>query len=133
MSGGKGGKQSTSVSIPKWLEDAAQSNLARGERVAEMGYTPYYGVDVAAMTPFQEAAMQNTSQAASAFGTSGGGLSPTAGMPATTTVGGLTGYSSGAGYDQALQQLQATAPGQYDMIRGMFYNPQTGAAPKYKF
>jgi len=78
--------------------------------------------------------MANTGQAASAFGTAGGGLSPSAGMPAANTyAGGVRGYSSGDIYDQALSELQARAPGQYDAIRAMFINPQTGAAPSRNF
>jgi hypothetical protein len=130
MSGGKGGSQTTKVEIPKWLENAAQSNIARGEYASTLGPIAYYGPDVAALTPMQEAAMANTGQAASAFGTAGGGLSPSAGMPAANTyAGGLRGYSSGDIYDQALSELQARAPGQYDAIRAMFINPATGAPP----
>lgn len=131
--GGKGGSTTNKVEIPAWLEDAARANIARGETVASLGPIPYYGVDVAAMTPLQEAAMQGTGQAANAFGVAGGNISPTAGMPATTTMGGVTGYSSGTLYDQALAELKKRAPGQYNAITGMFIDPVTGAAPVKRF
>lgn len=124
--GGKGGSKSTSVQIPAWLEQAAQGNLARADQAAQIGYTPYYGPEVAAFTPMQQAAMQGTNQAASAFGMA----APTdTGMPqAQTFAGGVQGYSSAPMYEGALAALQQNAPGQYNAIRNMFLDPQgTGA------
>lgn len=130
MSGGKGGTQTTEVKIPEWLEAAAKENLARGQAVANIGYTPYYGPDVAAMTPMQLAAIQGTSSAAGAFGLPGGGMTGMEGMPTPQTfAGGVQGYSSGGLYDQALSELQTRRPGQYNAITGMFVDPITGAAP----
>jgi len=126
MAGGKGGKQTTEVQIPQWLEDAARENIARGSDVAKLGYTPYYGPDVAAMTPMQVAAAQNINQGASAFGLAAPS-DPMAGMPqAQTFAGGVQGYSSGPIYDQSLEMLKQNRPGQYDAITGMFIDPQTG-------
>ena len=126
--GGKGGQSTTEVKIPEWLETAARGNIGRAENVAGLGYTPYYGPDVAAMTPMQTAAGQGINTAANAFGLGSGELSM--GMPAPETfAGGVQGYSSGGLYDEALAELQRRAPGQYDAITGMFINPQTGAAP----
>ena len=128
--GGKGGKSTTEVKIPEWLEAAAQESLGRGQAVANLGYTPYYGPDVAAMTPMQAAAGQGISSAAGAFGLPGGGMTGMEGMPAPQTfAGGVQGYSSGGLYDQSLAELKRRAPGQYNAITGMFVNPQTGAAP----
>ena len=127
--GGKGGSQSTSVEIPAWLQDAAQSNLAKAGEISKIGYTPYYGPDVAAMTPLQAAGMQNTGSAASAFGLPFAS-DPMAGMPTPQTyAGGLLGYSSGGMYDQALAQLQARNPGQFAALQAPFINPLTGAQP----
>lgn len=126
--GGKGGKSTTEVKIPDWLESAARSNIGRAENVAALGPMPYYGPDVAAMTPMQTAAGQGINTAAGAFGLGTTDLSM--GMPAPQTfAGGVQGYSSGGLYDQSLAELQRRAPGQYDAITGMFINPQTGAAP----
>lgn len=126
--GGKGGKSTTEVKIPDWLESAARSNIGRAENVAALGPMPYYGPDVAAMTPMQTAAGQGINTAAGAFGLGTTDLSM--GMPAPQTfAGGVQGYSSGGLYDQSLAELQRRAPGQYNAITGMFINPQTGAAP----
>ena len=122
-----GGSQSTSVTIPAWLEDAAKKGIARAEQVSGIGYTPYYGPDVAAMTPAQVSSMQGTNQMASAFGMPTS--DPLAGMPTATNYGGMNAYSSGGMYDAALAELKARNPGQYDAITGMFINPRTGAAP----
>jgi hypothetical protein len=135
MSGGKGGRESTEVKIPAWLEDAAKESLARGAYVGDIGYTPYYGPDVAAMTPIEIAANQGLASAAGAFGLPGGGLSMgTEGMPAPQTfAGGVQGYSSGGLYDQALAELEARRPGQYNAITGMYIDPITGAPPALSF
>lgn len=131
--GGKGGSTTSQVQIPAWLESAARQNLARADRVAQLGYTPYYGPDVAAMTPMQQAAMQNTNQAASAFGMA----APTdamAGMPAPQTfAGGVQGYSSAPLYQQSVDALRTNAPGQYNAMAQMFVDPLTGATPLYPF
>jgi hypothetical protein len=123
--GGKGGRQTTEVKIPAWLEQAAQENLARAGEVSRIGYTPYMGPDVAALSPMQVSAMQGTGQAASAFGLPGG--DPMAGMPAPQTfAGGVQGYSSYPLYEQALANLRATAPGQFAALQAPFINPVTG-------
>jgi hypothetical protein len=135
MSGGKGGRESTEVKIPAWLEDAAKESLARGAYTSEIGYTPYYGPDVAAMTPIEIAANQGLASAAGAFGLPGGELSMgTEGMPVPQTfAGGVQGYSSGGLYDQALAELEARRPGQYNAITGMYIDPITGAPPALSF
>ena len=118
--GGKGGSTSTEVSIPAWLEQAAQSGLARGTQAAGIGYVPYRGPDVAALTPMQEAAMANTSMASSAFGLGASPL-PSAGMPtAQTFAGGMQGYSSAPLYDQAVNELKMQNPTQYAKLMEPF-------------
>lgn len=125
--GGKGGSQTTSVQVPAWLEQAAQKNLGRADAVSGIGYTPYYGPDVAALTPMQVGAMSNANAGANAFGM--GSADPFAGMPAPQTfAGGVQGYSSAPMYEESLAKLKAQSPGQYQAIMDMFINPQTGAA-----
>jgi hypothetical protein len=129
MGGGKGGSQTTTVQIPPWLQEAAKRNIARADQTATIGYTPYYGPDVAALTPMQEAAMANTNQAALSFGLAAPS-DPMAGIPLPQTFsGGVLGYSSGSLYDQALAELQRRAPGQYAALRAPFIDPITGAMP----
>lgn len=127
MSGGKGGSSTSTVQIPEYIEKAAQRNLNKAEQISQIGYTPYYGPDVAAFTPTQQAAFQNTSNMAGAFGMA----APTStGMPqATDFGGGLMGYSSAPLYENAVSQLRRNRPGQYNAITGMFIDPRTGAAP----
>lgn len=140
MSGGKGGSTTSQVEIPQYIEEASKKNLAVAGDIAQLGYTPYYGPDVAAFSPMQEAAFQGTSQAASAFGMPTGqmaqpqaGMTPY-GMPQPQTyAGGMRGYSSAPIYEQSLQALQQNAPAQFDFIRSMFINPQTGERPKAPF
>lgn len=122
--GGKGGSQTTEMSIPGYLEDAAKGNLNRADDISQIGYTPYIGADVAAFTPQQNAAFAGANQAASAFG-----LPATAGtgMPEPQQfAGGISGYSSAPLYNESLAALQTQAPGQYNAITGMFIDPVTG-------
>jgi hypothetical protein len=132
MSGGKGGSTSSTVEIPQYIEDAARRNLARADDISVTGYVPYYGPDVAAFTPMQEAAFQNTADVASAFGTAGGGMSQQGimgGMSAPTTyAGGVRGYSSLPIYEQALEAFGEARPGQKRHIDSFFIDPYSGVA-----
>lgn len=124
---GGGGKNTTEVKVPAWLEEAAQRNLSKADTLSQIGYTPYYGPDVAAMTPMQVAAMQGTNTAASAFGMPT--AAPMAGMPTAKDYGGMSAYSSGDMYDQALTELERRMPGQFAALRAPFIDPVTGARP----
>ena len=120
MSGGKGGSTTTvqQQKMPQWLEDAAQANLAQAKIAGQIGYMPYYGPDVAALSPQQEMAMQNTFNAQQAFGMVPQGTQFSTGMPTATDYGGgVRGYSSGNLFDQAVAELKARQPdiaAQYD-------------------
>ena len=129
--GGKGGSTTSTVEIPAFLENAARSNLAKADTLSRIGYTPYYGPDVAAMTPMQMASMQGTNAAASAFGLPA--ANPMAGMGQPLSYGGIPAYSSGGMYDQALAELQRRQPGQYNALRAPFIDPVTGAQPAAPF
>ena len=129
MSGGKGGSTTSSVEIPEYIEEAARRNLAKAEDISQIGYVPYYGPDVAAFTPFQEAGFQQTADVASAFGM-GPQMSRSdimGGMPAATEfAGGVRGYSSAPLYQQALDELAAQRPAQAQFIESFFIDPVTG-------
>ena len=131
MAGGKGGKQTSEVTIPQYIEDAARRNLSKADDIAAMGYVPEYGPTVAAFTPMQEAAFRNTADAASEFGLGGGDMSARdlrGGTDAPTTyAGGVRGYSSAPMYEDMLAQLEANAPGQYEYLRSFSIDPVTGA------
>jgi len=137
MSGGKGGSTTSSVTIPEYIEAAAQRNLNKAERISQIGYTPYYGPDVAAFTPMQQAAFQGTAQTAGAFGLPGGSMSQQdimGGMPAPTTyAGGVQGYSAAPIYEQSLQTLGQRRPGQKAYIDSFFIDPYAGGAAAGNF
>lgn len=121
-----GGKQSNKVEIPQYLQDASKDAIGRANSIADLGYMPYYGPDVAAFSPQQMASFDGANAASSAFGM------PTQAVNVPqpqTFAGGVQGYSSGGLYDQAIAELQRRNPGQYDALTSMFINPQTGAAP----
>ena len=94
--GGKGGSSSSVQEIPKWMEEPAIRNIARAEDIQRMGYMPWYGPDVAAFNPTQQAAAQANIGAAEAFGlVQPNTLTAYQGMPEPTTyAGGVQGYSS---------------------------------------
>jgi len=122
------GSQEQKQELPEWYTNAAQSNISRAQDIAEMGYTPYYGVDVAGFTPMQQAAMGNVSQAAGAYGMSmptGGAMSGMGNM-VTDPVTGIQGYRSGDIFDQARNELKQRAPAQYDYYNSMIIDPVTG-------
>jgi hypothetical protein len=132
MSGGKGGSQTSEVKVPQYIEDAGKANLARADELAKIGYTPYYGPDVAAFTPMQQAAFQGTSDMANAFGMASpmGQQDIYGGMPAPTQyAGGVQGYSSAPMYQQSIDQLRAARPAQYQAMTAPFINPVTGRQP----
>lgn len=131
MSGGKGGSTTQSVQIPSWMEDAARRNLGRAEQTSQLGYMPYYGPDVAAPSPMLQSAWQGVSDQAGAFGLGPRERDVMAGMPtAKTYEGGVTGYSSGDLYDQALAEFRTRRPGQAANYDLMFVDPQTGLMPQ---
>ena len=123
MSGGKGGGQTTTASIPKWAEEPTKRNLARSEIAQQVGYQPYMGADLAAINPTQMSAMQNQLDAASAFGLSAPST-PMQGMPeAQDFGGGMKGYSAFPLFEQAQQELARKNPEQQAIYDSLFGDP----------
>ena len=120
--GGKGGSETTTTEIPTWIRDPAIRNLARAEAVQRIPYMPYYGGDVAAFTPTQNAAFDANIGAGEAFGllAPGHGLTATSGMPTPTDFDGFTGYSSQPMYESALAELKAKQPGAVAQYNALF-------------
>ena len=125
----KGGSTTSEVKVPEYIEAAAQRNLNRADKVSQLGYVPEYGPSVAAFTPNQQAAFQNTANTADAFGMS----APTSqrdimgGMDAPTTyANGVQGYSSAPMYEQMVAELAANRPGQKSYIDSFFIDPTSG-------
>ena len=120
------GSTESKVKIPKWLEEAAKANLGQAQDIASIGYTPYYGADVAAFNPMQSAGFQNTADASRAFGLS----APTdamAGMPQAQDFGGVMGYSSQPLFSDAVSRFGEARPGQKSLIDSLFIDPISGA------
>ena len=119
------GSEKSTTSVPDWVKKPIMDNVARATGVANMGYTPYYGPDVAAFTPMQNAAFDGTNQAAAAFGM------PTAtgnGMPAPQTfAGSIQGYSSAPMYEAALAALRVKDPARYNALMQMNTMPRQQA------
>jgi len=127
MAGGKGGSTTTSVQVPEYIEEAAKRNLSRADTISRIGYVPYFGPDVAAFTPTQEAAFQNVAGQAGAFGLATPAGGAMAGVPAPQQfAGGIQGYSSAPLYEQALGELTARRPAQVDLMESLFIDPVTG-------
>ena len=122
----KGGTTQEMPILPTWQEKGYQQGLNLAKDVSQIGYVPYYGPDVAAFSPLQQASLQGTDTMASAFGM------PTTGgqqyMPqAETFAGGVQGYSSAPIYTQAKEALAANAPAQAQYLASFGIDPVTGA------
>ena len=131
--GGKGGgkKTTTETTVPEWVRAPADRNLQRAEALQQIEYMPYYGAEVAAFNPNQEAAFQNNANAGAAFGL----LAPTdamAGMPTPTTfANGMKGYNSMPLYDQAMTDLKTNYGDTVDAYDALFGNAvPANAAPQ---
>jgi hypothetical protein len=94
-----GGSQTTTVKLPKPLEQAAKENLALADQVGRIPYMPYGGNTVAGFSAPQVAAMQGNDLAAAAFGLPQGGVGTLGGQPADRPA------SPMAFYEQALAAL----------------------------
>lgn len=120
MSGGKGGSTTSAQQIPDWMRQPAERNIARAEQAQQIGYQPYYGLDVAALNPTQMAAGQATIDAAQAFGMVPQGLTAYQGMAQPETVGGVSGYSSAPMYEQAVAAGGMADPTQQEIYNTLF-------------
>lgn len=132
MSKGPSSKSESKTELPAWYVPYAKQGLEIGNKIAQQGYTPYQGPDVAAFTPQQVQGMQQASDWATAFGGKGAKAQNVASqlMPSQDFGGGLKGYSSYGGYQDSLAKLKKNQPGLYDYITSMSIDPQTGAPAK---
>jgi hypothetical protein len=122
----KGGESSVVAELPAYLEDPLIQALDEAEQIGNIGYVPYRGPSVAALDPMQQASIDNTASAASAFGMAQ--PSTTGGLPAPTTFAdGSQGYSTAPLYDDAIRTFQATSPDQYKAISDLFVKQGLGA------
>ena len=113
MSGGKGGSTTQAQQMPKFLEDAAKYNIDMAKQAGKIGYMPYYGPDVAALTPQQEQAIQTNFIGQQAYGMIDPMAQFSTGVPqAQEFAGGVRGYSSGGLFDEAVAELKRRNPEQ---------------------
>ena len=130
----KGGTTSagSATEIPQWVQDAGRKQYQTGTELGQIGYTPYYGADVAAFNPLQTAAFDSTGMAANAFGMGGGSPTfATDGIQAPQTfAGGMRGYSGMPMYNEALNTLQEQRPYQKQQLDQQFTDPTTGLTPE---
>lgn len=122
-----GGGETTKTEIDPRVKQGLYDNLDRAQAFSRLGYMPYYGPTVAAMTPSQTSAMGNTASMMRSYGMQAP-ESSNLGMPQAQDYGGMQAYSSGGLFDQALSELQSRRPGQYKAYTDMFIDPQTGSA-----
>ena len=132
--GGGGGTTSagSTTEIPQWIQDAGRKQYQTGTELGQIGYTPYYGADVAAFNPLQTASFDSTGMAANAFGMGGGSPTfATDGIQAPQTfAGGVQGYSGMPMYNEALNTLQEQRPYQKQQLEQQFIDPSTGLTPE---
>ena len=129
------GSKSTTVQenkIPAYLEEAGQMAVEEAQKIKEMGYLPYFGPEVAAINPYEQAMAQNVGGMASAYGLAAPAAMDMSGVN-TATSGGVTGYTTAPAYFAALERLRETRPDQYEFFANLGrFDPITGAAsPNY--
>lgn len=113
MSGGKGGSQTSKVEIPAWLEDPSKRAINRGEQIGKIGYVPYMGPDIAAMSGQQMAGIDNTNQMAQAFGMAS---SPSTLPQAQDFGNGVSGYASAPLFQGAQDAMPGKQRHQIDAL-----------------
>ncbi len=119
----KGGRESTDTTMPEFFETAVQQAVGMGTDLAASPYAEYRGPDVAAFSPMQDAAFQNTQDAAMAFGMNSGAGSY---MPTPVQDGGAIGYSAAPIYDAAKANLAEYSPATAEYIPSFGIDPVTG-------
>lgn len=121
------GRSDQRRSIDPILEERGDRMAALAQLAAALGYQPNRGVTIAGFTPMQQAAFQNVSNAAGAFGMARP-ANPMAGMPQTQMQGGIAGYSSAPHFDA---MVGALPPGYREALQSLFLDPQTGQGPRW--
>ena len=131
MSGGKGGSQTASTTIPKWARKPMIQNLNRAKAMQRIDYMPYYGPDVAAFNPAQRAAMNSTGTAAKAFGLVGPKFDANKGLPRAQGYGnGIRGYSGQPIMQRAVNQVRKNDNNSYRRRMELFANPDGKYVPR---
>ena len=124
-----GGSSSTQrTQIPDYMSDAGRTATQRANQIYEAGRMPFTGIDVVAINPAEQAAIDQAAMAASAFGMPSAAANPFEGMEMLES-GGLRGYSSYPIYIADMQRLKEQRPDQYAALaRQSGFDPITGEA-----
>lgn len=127
-----GSKQTTTQKLPSWAEDAFKTQMERANLIAQQGYVPYQGADIAGFTPQQTNAMQSAANWDAAFAGPGAkALDVASTIPqAQKFTDGTVGYSSYPGFIEQMAAFRHAYPGQAKFIESMAINPSTGAKNK---
>ena len=127
-----GSRSTTENKIPAYMEEAGKLAVEEAKKIKEMGYLPYFGPEVAAINPYEQAMAQNVGGMASAYGLAAPAAMSMSGVD-TATSGGITGYTTAPAYFSALERLKETRPDQYEFFANLGrFDPITGAAnPNY--
>lgn len=122
-----GGSSSTQrTQIPDYMSDAGRLATQRANMIYEAGRMPFTGIDVVAINPAEQAAIDQAAMAASAFGMPSAAANPFEGMEVLES-GGLRGYSSYPIYIADMQRLKDQRPEQYAALaRQSGFDPITG-------
>lgn len=122
-----GGSSSTQTTkIPDYMSDAGRTAAQRANMIYEAGRMPFTGIDVVAINPAEQAAIDQAAMAASAFGMPSAAANPFEGMEVLES-GGLRGYSSYPIYIADMQRLKDQRPEQYAALaRQSGFDPITG-------
>ena len=107
------GSKSSETTVPQYIEDAGKQAMGMANQRNAVGYVPYYGPETAGFTPMQVASMHGANLQAGALG-----LPQAEGSFQQTTDfgGGMHGYNSAAGMDNALARLKSAKPDIYNML-----------------
>lgn len=121
-----GSKSTQTTKVPAYIEEAGKLALQRAQEIQGMGYIPYTGPEIAAISDTERALNRNVGTMASAFGLEG--PAPLSmGDAQLTSAGGVSGYSSYPAYMSAMERLKEQRPDQYAYLSGMTrFDPITG-------
>lgn len=120
-----GGKTTSSNNVPQYVEQGGKEAIARAGAIADMGYVPYIGPDVAAPSAATLAGWQNQNAASNAFGMAAPQGTGLEGLPMMSN-GGVSGFSAFPGYKQALANLVSEYPGLAAYLQSLTIDPVTG-------
>lgn len=129
-----GGGSKSKTELPQWYVDYAKPSLELANKVAQIGYRPNVGPELAAFNDTQKDVMNQGNAWNAAFNTPGQAPQDVNSqlMPTNSSFMGQGAYSSFPQYQESMDEFNRMFPGQAKAISDMSVDPQTGApAPAY--